>query len=625
MDLSKHIDTVHQRALRLHQRANESPVQPDLMTAALKDLNFVLEELQTAQEELVEKNQTLINYHQQLETERQRYQELFNLAPDGYLVSDTRGVIQEANVAIADMLKVSQENLIGKPLVLFFPEKDHLAFYSTLTNLHRINATNPLPVQTWDTQLCSRQVPTIDVAITLSCGRQGDGTVTSLRWLIRDITQRKQAEAKIYYQAFYDQLTGLPNRAFFKTYLAKALAQAERHDTKVGIMFLDLDRFKVINDTLGHDVGDLLLQQTAQRLASCLRAEDLLVRWGGDEFVLVLSSAVEATAMAHTCDRILDSLQPSFLIHHHELHVSTSIGVAFFPQDGRDREILLRHADQALYRAKNEGGRTYRFYQASLNKHTAENLRLEYELYKAIDNHELSLYFQPQIDYATGQIIAVEALLRWQHPRRGLLLPGCFLSLAEGNGQIVAIGEWVLREGMHQVQRFQATGFPNLTLAINLSAKQLHQANLVERIYQILQDLGYNPALLELEITETAAIQQLQHSQTVMDNLIQLGVKISLDDFGTGYSSLQLLKQLPLHKLKVDRSFIADLNTNSQSQAIVSAIITLAAGLNLEVVAEGVETKAQAIDLQTMGCNHIQGYWFSPPLPATEVMRLLSI
>ncbi|MEA5448810.1 diguanylate cyclase [Leptolyngbya sp. CCNP1308] len=361
------IDAVQQRALLLRDRASESPIQPGLLASALDDLNLVLDELRAAHEELIEQNQALLDYRSQLEIERHRYHELFNLAPDGYLVSDDKGMIQAANVAIAALLQLPQESLIDKPLMLFLPIQKRAGFYDLLTQLHQDSASRALPLKTWETQITPRQGPAIDVAITLSASRE-EGEAR-LHWLIRDITRQKQIEAKIHHQAFYDQLTGLPNRASLETYLPKALAQADRQKTQVAVAFLDLDRFKAINDTLGHSVGDQLLYQVAQRLAHCLRQEDLLVRWGGDEFVLVLSRLTAMESVVSTCDRILESLQPNFSVEDHRLLMGVSLGIALFPQHGSNPATLLRHADQALYEAKHNGRNTYRFYQPELSAH----------------------------------------------------------------------------------------------------------------------------------------------------------------------------------------------------------------------------------------------------------------
>jgi diguanylate cyclase (GGDEF)-like protein/PAS domain S-box-containing protein len=365
MKFSDRIDAVNQAyrtLLTLYQQRGEQPVHSDLFKSALYHLSVVLEELRTAYEEIEQQNQVLVDYHHTFEAERQRYQELFNLAPDGYLVTNSLGIIQEANAAIATMLGVQQHYLISKPLIVFFPKRDHPVIHTTLEKLNQKSSSSHPVLQTWESEICPRQAPALQVAITLSCSCPSGDTPAYLRWLIRDITQQKRVEAKIHHQAFHDSLTDLPNRALLDTYLPKALAQAKRHNTQLAIAFLDLDQFKGINDTLGHEVGDELLKQVGQRLQACLREADLLVRWGGDEFIVVLADVTTLEDVGKTCDRIVASLQPVFTIWHHELHISTSFGVALFPQDGENLETLLRHADLALYQAKNQGRNTYRFY-----------------------------------------------------------------------------------------------------------------------------------------------------------------------------------------------------------------------------------------------------------------------
>ena len=320
-----------------------------------------LNALQVAEEELRLQNDALVQAQEASIHERAQYEQLFQFAPDGYLVTDAVGLIQEANVAIATLLGVKQTYLVGKPLLVFFSEKDHGIIHATLAHLNQAPKQNRILCQSWETELCPRQAAPVSVAVTLSCSRP-NGTIAYLRWLIRDITQQKQAEAKIHRQAFYDALTGLPNRAMLDTYLPKMIAQAQRNEDQLAVAFLDLDQFKAINDTLGHAVGDELLKQVGQRLQSCLRESDLLVRWGGDEFIMVLTTIATLEDVTRTCDRMIASLQPGFTIRQHQLHISTSFGVALFPEAGENPETLLRHADQALYQAKNQGRNTYRFY-----------------------------------------------------------------------------------------------------------------------------------------------------------------------------------------------------------------------------------------------------------------------
>lgn len=361
MIIFQQLEAVYQRALHLREQATKTPVDPSLLTLALDDLSLVLEELRTAHEDLMAQNQALAGYRQQIETERQRYQDLFNLAPDGYLVSDENGIIQAGNVAIAALLRCPQAALVGKPMMLFLASKHRRALYAKLEQINR--APQPVSTQPWETKLLRREGQPIDVSMTLSTSREGESV--RLLWLVRDITEKKRVEAQICQQAFYDRLTGLPNRAFLDAYLPKVLAQAQRQQTLVAVAFLDLDKFKDVNDSLGHGVGDQLLQQVSQRLAQCLRREDLLVRWGGDEFILVISHLTTPKAVAHTCDRMIASLRSLIPIDTHQLTIGTSVGIALFPQDGSDTTTLLRHADQALYQAKNQGRSTYRFHSAS--------------------------------------------------------------------------------------------------------------------------------------------------------------------------------------------------------------------------------------------------------------------
>lgn len=367
MSFAQRIEAVRQKykdIKALHQQAGEQPIAYELLNAALHEMSNVLEELQTAYEQIDQKNRALAYSYQKLEVERYRFQELFNLAPDGYLVTDAKGMIQQANVASAALLGVAQEYLAGKPLAIFFAPEHRSVIHTTVDGLKDPQRQDNSPLQTWETQICPRGGSPLEVGITLSCTRQTDGTILRLLWQLRDITRQKQAEAKIHRQAFYDPLTGLPNRALLETYFPKVQAQAQRQNLRVAVGFIDLDRFKGINDTFGHSVGDALLEQAGQRIQNCLREEDLLVRWGGDEFIVVLASVEGKSDAGVVCDRILKCLDGTFIVKHHELQIGMSFGVALYPNDGEDLETLLRHADQALYQAKSLGRKTYRFYKS---------------------------------------------------------------------------------------------------------------------------------------------------------------------------------------------------------------------------------------------------------------------
>lgn len=436
--------------------------------------------------------------------------------------------------------------------------------------------------------------------------------------------QRQQTEQRIRYQALHDQLTDLPNRMLFNDRLELALANAYRSGEMLAVMFLDLDRFKTINDTLGHTVGDRLLKCVAERLTGCLREGDTVARWGGDEFTLLLTQISCGEDAVKTAQRILDTLKPAFSLEGHELYISSSIGIALHPDNGRDAEILIKNADAALYFAKDQGRNNYQLYTSITNSQAPELLALEKSLYRALEREEFILYYQPQVNINTWEITGIEALLRWRHPEMGLIAPQTFIPLAEQNGLIIPIGKWVLRTACAQNRAWQEAGLFPLCVAVNLSAKQFQQPQLVEMIQQILAETKLEPCFLELEVTETTAIQNLDFAKEMLHNLQKLGVRISMDDFGTGYSSLNYLKKLSFDSLKIDRSFVQDLLANSKDAEIVTAMITLGRGLNLKVIAEGVETREQLDFLRALQCEEVQGFHYNQPLPAenlTEVLR----
>ncbi len=444
-----------------------------------------------------------------------------------------------------------------------------------------------------------------------------------IRSYIFEITERKRSEAMLQYQAGHDLLTGLPNRMQFNEHLSTALANARRNQTQVAVMFLDLDRFKNINDTLGHGIGDQLLQSFAQRLQSCLRAGDTVARWGGDEFTVLLPQIRNAQEAALVGKRVLGSLKHAFQLEEHELYVRTSIGIALYPQDGEDSETLLKDADAALYAAKQRGRNNYRFYSPTLNSEASRTLKLETLLCQALEREEFVVYYQPQVNVNTGKIYGVEALIRWQHPELGLVSPGKFIPIAEETGLIVSIGEWVLWTACAQNRAWQSAGLPPVRVSVNLSPRQFQQPNLVSMVARVLRETGLEPQFLELEITETNIIENLENARLVLENLQQMGVYLSMDDFGTGYSSLGYLKQFPFHTLKIDQSFVRDMRGEQQELAIITAVIALGRAFNLRVVAEGVETQQQLELLRNLQCDQMQGYLFSKPLRAKDVTKLL--
>lgn len=435
--------------------------------------------------------------------------------------------------------------------------------------------------------------------------------------------KRQQAEATIRYQAFHDLLTGLPNRMLFNDRLPLALANAHRNGSMLAVMFLDLDRFKTINDTLGHAIGDQLLQAVATRLAGCLREGDTIARWGGDEFTLLLPQINNTEDAAKAAQRLSKALKPAFHVGMHELYISCSIGIALYPHDGDDAQTLLKNADAALYRVKEQGRNGYQIYTPAINSQASALLALESSLHHALERQQFVLHYQPQINVNTGQITGMEALLRWQHPELGLIPPRVFIALAEENGLIVPIGEWVLRTACAQNKAWQVAGLPPFRMAVNLSARQFQQPHLVETVAQTLAETRLSPCHLELEITETVVMHDVDFTTSMLKDLQVMGVNLAVDDFGTGYSSLSYLKRFPLNTIKIDQSFIRELTTDPNDAAIVTAIIALGRGLNLNVVAEGVETQAQLDYLRSRHCEEMQGYLFSKPMPLEDATEFL--
>ncbi|MBD2198519.1 MULTISPECIES: EAL domain-containing protein [Calothrix] len=453
--------------------------------------------------------------------------------------------------------------------------------------------------------------------------RHEESTLLTMAASISGAWQRQQVEEKIRYQALHDLLTGLPNRLQFNHALDRALPDGGIPQESLAVMFLDLDRFKVINDTLGHTLGDLLLKLVAQRVQESLRIGDTVARWGGDEFTILLPQIKSQEDVKQIAQKILKTLTAAFEIKGHELYISASIGIAMFNDNSPDAETLIQHADAALYHAKDAGRNNYQFYTPSLSKRTPAFLTLEKSLRYALEREEFMLYYQPRVNIITGEITGMEALLRWQHPEMGLVAPNIFIPLAEESGLIVPIGEWVIRTACKQNKAWQDAGFPPLTVAVNLSPKQFRQPNLVDTLTSILQETGLDPKFLDLEITESTAIEDLDFTRTVLYNLRQMGVYLSIDDFGTGHSSLSRLQQLPLHHLKIDKSFIQDLTTDQKVAHIVKAIVVLGQSLGLKLTAEGVEKQEELDFLKSINCEDVQGYLFYRPLAVQKITELL--
>ncbi|MEH2246899.1 EAL domain-containing protein [Nostoc sp.] len=453
--------------------------------------------------------------------------------------------------------------------------------------------------------------------------RHEESTLLTMAASIIGARQRQQVEEKIRYQALHDLLTGLPNRLLFNDLLDKTLPNATQNGESLAVIFLDLDRFKVINDTLGHTLGDELLQSVAQRLKDSLRGKDTIARWGGDEFTILLPRVNDIEEVTLVAYKILQSLEDAFHLQEHELYVTASLGIALLDNNSPDAETLIQHADTALYYAKDKGRNNYQFYSLSLSAKNPELLTLEKSLRYALERKEFMVYYQPRVNIITGEITGMEALLRWQHPEMGLVAPNVFIPLAEESGLIVPIGEWVLRTACSQNKTWQDTGLPPMTIAVNLSLKQFRQPKLVKTITEVLEQTGLEARFLELEITETTAIEDLDFTRTVLENLQQMGVYISIDDFGMGHSSLSRLQLLPLHNLKIDKSFIQDLTQDVKVAHIIKAIVGLGQSLGLKLTAEGVEKEEELDFLKSINCDDVQGFLFYRPLSAKIATEIL--
>jgi diguanylate cyclase (GGDEF)-like protein len=445
--------------------------------------------------------------------------------------------------------------------------------------------------------------------------------------LEQDVSARTQgleaANRQLRHLATHDVLTGLPNRVLLDDRISQAVTHAHRDQTSFAVLLCDLDRFKLVNDSLGHSAGDHLLQQVARRLTEVIRDVDTVARLGGDEFVIVLSPGTSRQDAAAVAQRIIEAMQPVVEIAGITIHTSPSIGIAFYPDDGVTVEALVAHADAAMFAAKHRGRNNVQCYAAGMEAGTHDKVRLESEMHSALARGEFELYYQPKVDTMSGYFYSAEALIRWRHPERGLVSPAAFIPLAEECGLIGPIGEWVLREACRQGRAWQLAGLPSLRIAVNVAAAQFRSGNLVETIRSALADAQFEPRLLEVELTESAVMSDPEESIKTLERLSEMGVLVSVDDFGTGYSSMSYLRRFPIDHLKIDRSFLSEITARSDDASIVGAIVSLAHNLRLKVIAEGVETTAQLDLLKTLGCDQYQGYQFSPPVPVADFERLM--
>ncbi|MDP2811151.1 MAG: EAL domain-containing protein [Rhodocyclaceae bacterium] len=547
----------------------------------------------------------------------QLHARIFEDSEEGILITDANLNIVSVNDAFCRIMGYAAGEIIGQTPRLFRSDRHEPAFYEEMWR--QIETNGNWRGELWDRQKTGLEFP---VWTSISAVRDAEDRITHYFSILSDITERKRTEERIHHLAYYDALTGLPNRSLFFKLVDQALVEAQRNRMHGALLFIDLNRFKPINDTLGHGVGDRLLQQVGTRLRASLRDEDVVARLGGDEFVAALFDITRREHAGIVAQKLLAAFDTPFMIDGHELKLGAAIGISIYPQDGSDTENLLRLADIAMYRAKQGGQDGYAYYSREMNQKALDRLKIESGLRRALERDELVLHYQPKVDIASGRITGAEALVRWRHPEQGMVPPGEFIPVAEESGLVVQIGAWVLDAACAQANRWRKAGLPPTKIAVNLSAREFAPA-LSQRMLAVLQRHHLPPEWLELEITESMLTHSTEGVIAMMHELANLGVNLSLDDFGTGFSSLSYLKRFPIDTLKIDRSFITGIPDDTNDCAIAGAIIGMSKQLRHRVIAEGVETAEQLAYLDSLGCDEFQGYLFSPPVPAEQFEAML--
>ncbi len=555
---------------------------------------------------------------QALRDSEERFRAIVQHAWDVIVTLDMRMHINYVSSRIQSMLGYEPDELLGKPALELIHASDlpqvQVAFAGMLA---RSSPGAPTEFRFRHRRGYWTEVEAVATNLSEYPGVRG------ILVVVRDVSERKQVEERIHHLAYHDSLTGLPNRALLTEQATLILALTARRKSSLALLFCDLDYFKDINDSLGHVVGDLLLMQVANQLKRALRNTDTLARLGGDEFIVLLPE-LERDGATQVADKILTVLREPVVLGDHRFALTGSIGISLYPDDGANFQELLKNADTAMYQAKQDGRNAFRFYNPAMHAASLERLELMSALRKAIQTGQLRTYFQPKVCLADGRVVGAEALVRWQHPEQGLILPGRFIPVAENNDLIVAIGNWVLEDTCRQLAAWRAAGLPRLSVAVNLAAQHFRESNLVQELEKLLERYELPHAALELELTESTILDTGSETMNTLRELKRLGFNLAIDDFGTGYSSLAYLKNLPIDSLKIDRSFVRDLTTNPDDRAISAIIVTLGHSLGLVVVAEGVETEQQRVILLQQGCDFAQGYLFSPPLPAADFIEWLA-
>ena len=539
---------------------------------------------------------------------------------DSIFITDCNGVIEYINPAFEVVTGYCRDEALGQTPRVIKSGKHDEQFYQQIweTLLQGEVYRNVFINKRKDGQLYHE-------AVTITPLTDEHGKITHYISSGKDITESIQTQERLHHLAHHDALTGLPNRVLFVERLKHALQRAERRKRSVAVLFLDMDRFKIVNDTLGHEAGDRLLQAMAARLHACVREGDTVARFGGDEFAGFLSDVASPEDVAIVVSKFLDALAPPFMIDGHELFISGSIGISLYPEDGTDTQTLMKNADSAMYRAKQMGGNTSEFYHSEMTQHALTRLSRETGLRRGLEREEFVLHYQPQFDLKSGEVVGFEALIRWENIDAGAMQPNEFIPLLEETGLIVQVGEWILRTACAQHNAWQKAGLPPLRIAVNISSRQFDSNELINTLRKVLEAECMEAQYLELEITETILMKNAEPDIEALQELSNMGMRFAIDDFGTGYSSLTYLKRFPINVLKIDKAFVHDITSNADDAAIVRAIITMAHSLNMKTVAEGVETREQLEFLRTQGCDFAQGYYFSPPLSGPEIEHLMKV
>ena len=555
--------------------------------------------------------------------EQERAQVTLNSIGDAVMSTDIDARVTYLNTVAEALTGWSRKEAAGRPVTEVFRVIDAITREPAPIPITLAIRENKTVVLSTNCVLVRRDG--LEAAIEDSTAPIHDrgGQVTGAVMVFHDVSIARAMTSKMLHLAQHDILTDLPNRILFSSRLTEAIAAAYRYRRKLAVLFLDLDRFKHINDSLGHVIADRVLQSVASRLQACVRASDMVARRGGDEFVILLSEVARAQDAAVSAEKILQSVGSLHRIDGHDLHLTASIGIVTYPDDGTEAEALIKHADFAMYHAKDTGRNNYQFFKPEMNLLAVERQSLEVDLRQALENREFELHYQPKVNLQTGSITGVEALIRWHHPRRGLVSPAQFIPIAEACGVIVPIGRWVLREACRQARAWRDAGLPPLRIAVNVSARELREKDFVAMVLAALTETGIEPGCLELELTESFLMQDATVTGAVLQALKDLGVMLALDDFGTGYSSLSHLRRFPIDTLKIDQSFVRDLATDADDASIVNAVISMGESLHMRVVAEGVETRDQVAFLQQHGCPVGQGYYFGRPVLAGQLTPLL--